>query len=151
MSLRVAMLRPHRVSTAAGLAALVAGAILLAGGSWAAPPSPSSYPSASLFRTLQQLILNCSRDNTAAQCDLARSQADGLLDHPRLSSSCKDILWSIRTRATTALANSLERRDRIDRTARDLPLFCRQPAAAIGSDAAGRAPAPGSPAAGPSR
>lgn len=144
------MHRPHRVPIGAGLAALVAGG-MLAGGSWAAPPSPSAYPAASVFRTLQQVILNCSRDNTATTCDLARSQADGLLDHPRLSSSCKDILWSIRTKATTAPANSLERRDRIDRTALDLPLFCRQPAAAIGSGAAGKSPAPGTPATGPGR
>ena len=54
--------------------------------------------------------------------------ADPLLDHPRLSASCKDSLWAIRQRAVVASTNSRDRRDAIDRAARDVTVFCRQPA-----------------------
>ncbi|MEB3270742.1 MAG: hypothetical protein VKJ44_03700 [Synechococcus sp.] len=114
----------------------------MAGAGWAGPASSSPYPAASLFRSLQLILLGCSRDNGSASCEQAQRQADGLLDHPRLSSSCKDILWTIRQTATTTAANSVERRDRLDRTARDLPIFCRQPAAPI-SGRGDRAPAAG--------
>lgn len=144
------MNRSPRFAAGAGLASLLAIG-MLAGTGRAAPASSSAYPPASLFRNLQLILFNCSRDNTAASCDPARSQADALLDHPRLSSSCKDILWSIREKATIAPANSLERRDRIDRSARDLPLYCRQPASAIGSSSGGATPAPTAPPGGPNR
>jgi hypothetical protein len=124
------MNRALGAATGAGLATMLAiGA--MAGAGRAGPVSSSPYPAASLFRSLQLILLGCSRDNSNASCERGQRQADGLLDHPRLSSSCKDILWTIRQTATTAAANSVERRDRLDRTARDLPIFCRQPAAPI--------------------
>ena len=128
----------------AGWAALLALACGT-GGSWAGQLSDGTFPPATVFRTLQLITLACGRENTAASCDKARSQADPLLDHPRLSASCKDILWSIRENARTASTNSLERRDRIDRAARDLTVFCRQPT--LGSSKPGGSPAgsPGAP------
>jgi len=131
MSFNLFMNRALGTATGAGLATMLAiGA--MAGAGWAGPVSSSSpYPAAALFRSLQLILFGCSRDNSSASCEQAQRQADGLLDHPRLSSSCKDILWSIRQTATTAAANGLERRDRLDRTARDLPIYCRQPAAPL--------------------
>jgi hypothetical protein len=86
-----------------------------------------AYPPASTFRTIQLETLACGRENTAAPCDKARRLADPLLDHPRLSTSCKDALWSVRQKAVTAATNSSERRDPIDKASRDLAAYCRQP------------------------
>lgn len=135
------MNRALGTATGAGLATMLAIAATVGAG-WAGPVSSGPYPEASLFRGLQLILLACSRDNSSASCEPAQRQADGLLDHPRLSSSCKDILWTIRQTATSTAADSVERRDRLDRTARDLPIFCRQPAAPI-SGRSDSAPAAG--------
>lgn len=130
-----ARLQPARQ---AGPALPLALMVLLAGPAGAAPASP--YPPASQFRSLQLLTLACGRDNDAASCDKARTMADPLLDHPRLSASCKDSLWAIRQRAIVASTNSRDRRDAIDRAAKDVTVFCRQPArpaSASGSGAGG--------------
>ena len=87
---------------------------------------PELFPPAEVFRQLQLQTLACGRENLPSPCEQARNQADGLLDHPRLPALCKDTLWSIRQQAQVAAVNSLERRDPIDRAARDLPLLCRQ-------------------------
>ena len=120
-----------------------AGCGLVAGMLLAAPAAAepiSLYPPASQFRTLQLITLACGRDNDAASCDKARALADPLLDHQRLSASCKDTLWSIRQKAVAAATNSAERRDAIDRAAKDVTVFCRQPskpASASGSGSGG--------------
>jgi hypothetical protein len=85
------------------------------------------YPPETSFREVQLRTLTCGRDNTAASCDQARRLADPLLDHPRLSTSCKDALWSVRQRAVVAPLNSPERRDPIDKASRDVIAYCRQP------------------------
>ncbi len=90
-----------------------------------AGPQPETFPPAETFRNLQLITLTCSRDNTAASCDKARSIADPLLDHPRLPTSCKDVLWSISQQARPAASNSASRRDGIDRSAKDLTVFCK--------------------------
>lgn len=113
----------RRPARRAGLG--LATVLLLAAPAGAAPASP--YPPASEFRSLQLITLACGRDNDAASCDKARAMADPLLDHPRLSASCKDSLWAIRQRAVVASTNSRDRRDAIDRAARDVTVFCRQP------------------------
>lgn len=110
-----------------------------------AAPAAAVLPPAELFRSLQLLTLACGRDNKEESCRQARDLADPLLDHPRLSSRCKDVLWNIRQQAQTAASNSLERREQIDRAARDVTVFCRPPvrsAPAPASNAGGR-PAPG--------
>lgn len=99
----------------------------------------SLYPPAGLFRSLQLTALACGRDNDAASCDKARAVADPLLDHPRLSATCKDTLWAIREKAVVAAVNSPERRDGIDRAAKDVTVFCRQPARPTPAPAAGNA------------
>jgi len=101
---------------------LVAPALVLAP-ALAEPP----YPPATTFREVQLQTLSCSRENTAASCRQARALADPLLDHPRLSTSCKDALWSVRQRSVVAEGNSLERRDSLDRASRDVAAYCRQP------------------------
>lgn len=95
---------------------------------WAGPDL-DTYPPAGTFRKLQLITLACGRENTAEACDQARRQADPLLDHRRLSGSCKDALWQIRQLAVAAPANSLERRDPIDKAAREVTVLCRPPAA----------------------
>ena len=84
-----------------------------------------TFPPAATFRDLQLITLTCSRENTATSCDKARSIADPLLDHPRLPTSCKDVLWSISQKARQATSNSESRRDGIDRAAKDVTVFCK--------------------------
>jgi hypothetical protein len=125
------MSRPTNLFTRAGEAGRRAGCSLAAVVLLAAPAGAGStglYPPASTFRSLQLTTLACGRDNDASSCDKARAMADPLLDHPRLSATCKDSLWAIRQKATAAATNSPERRDAIDRAAKDVTVFCRQPA-----------------------
>jgi len=113
----------------------LAAALLLATPVGAAPGS--LYPPASQFRSLQLITLACGRDNDSASCDKARALADPLLDHPRLSATCKDSLWAIRQRAVAASSNNLERRDAIDRAAKDVTVFCRQPTRSLSGGGSG--------------
>lgn len=87
---------------------------------------PRFFPPAAIFRTLQLSTLACGRENTISDCESAREQADPLLDHPRLSMSCKDVLWRIDQKARAASRNSYGRRHEIDRAAQDVTIFCRQ-------------------------
>jgi hypothetical protein len=104
---------------------------LLAGGlalpsALRAAPKEISYPSADLWRKLQLTVLECGRENTAASCDLARSTADPLLDHPQLPATCKDNLWTIRDQAVVAASNSYARRERLNKAASELLPLCRE-------------------------
>ena len=117
--------RGQRLS-APGALALALAALLGAADGLRAAPADRPFPPASTFRSLQLTSLDCSRENSSAPCDRARAMADPLLDHPRLSGRCKDVLWDIRQKATVAPANSAERREAIDASARDLTMFCRQ-------------------------
>lgn len=112
-------------------AALLAGALLANGAVALAPAAAGAaeapYPPATTFKEVQLKVLTCGRENSAASCSQARSLADPLLDHPRLSTSCKDALWSVRQKAVTAEGNSAERRDGLDRISRDVAAYCRQP------------------------
>ncbi|MEB3200296.1 MAG: hypothetical protein VKK62_07195 [Synechococcaceae cyanobacterium] len=112
----------------------------------AAPPplDPLLFPPPETFRTLQLAVLACSRENTAASCEQARRLADPLLDHPRLPTSCKDVLWSIRQKSTTGAPDDYSRRDRIDQLARDATIVCR-----LQAKAKPEAPEPGPPGGGP--
>lgn len=110
-----------------------------------AAPSDPPFPPASTFRTLQLTTLDCGRDNSHAPCDRARTMADPLLDHPRLSGRCKDVLWDIRQKATVAPTNSSQRREAIDASARDLTVFCNQ------QNRKTEKPSEGQPAGGPSQ
>ncbi|MCX5956636.1 MAG: hypothetical protein NTW51_09580 [Cyanobacteria bacterium] len=97
---------------------------LAAGPAWAAE---APYPPATTFREVQLTAFSCGRDNTQADCDKARRLADPLLDHPRLSTACKDALWSVRQLSVVTPQNSPERRDPIDKASRDVAAYCRQP------------------------
>ena len=123
------MSRPTALSSLTGLRRQASSgltvALLMALPAIAAPVS--LYPPAAEFRSLQLTTLACGRDNDAVSCNKARAMADPLLDHPRLSASCKDSLWAIRQKAVASAANSRERRDAIDRAAKDVTQFCRQP------------------------
>lgn len=95
-------------------------------------PSPAfaaeaPYPPATTFREVQLTTFSCGRDNTQADCEKARRLADPLLDNPRLSTACKDALWSVRQLSVVAPQNSPERRDPIDKASRDVAAYCRQP------------------------
>lgn len=112
--------------SAPGSLALTLAALLAAACDLRAASADPPFPPASTFRSLQLTSLDCSRENSSAPCDRARAMADPLLDHPRLSGRCKDVLWDIRQKATVAPANSPERREAIDASARDVTVFCRQ-------------------------
>jgi hypothetical protein len=85
---------------------------------------PAVYPPPDTFRNLQLALLACGRENTAALCEQVRQQADPLLDHPRLPSACKDVLWNIRQKAVVGAADDLNRRDRIEKLAREVSAIC---------------------------
>jgi hypothetical protein len=85
------------------------------------------YPPATAFREVQLTAFNCGRDNTPTTCGKARRLADPLLDNPRLSTACKDALWSVRQLSVAAPLNGPERRDPIDKASRDVAAYCRQP------------------------
>ena len=85
------------------------------------------YPPATTFREVQLTAFNCGRDNTPTTSDKARRLADPLLDNPRLSTACKDALWSVRQLSVAAPLNGPERRDPIDKASRDVAAYCRQP------------------------
>jgi len=73
------------------------------------------YPSRSALRQVQLATFDCGRENTTADCSRARDLADPLMDHPLLSSFCKDSVWEVLQKAQTGPANSFQRRDAIDR------------------------------------
>ena len=85
------------------------------------------YPPATTFREVQLTAFSCGRDNSPSDCDKARRLADPLLDNPRLSTACKDALWSVRQLSVAVPLNSPERRDPIDKASRDVAAYCRQP------------------------
>jgi hypothetical protein len=87
---------------------------------------PTLYPPPDTFRSLQLAVLACGRENTAALCEKARLQADPLLDHPRLPSVCKDVLWNIRQKSVVGAANDFNRRDQIEKLAREVSGICSQ-------------------------
>lgn len=118
--------RARRRLSAPGCLALALATMIGAADGLRAAPTDPAFPPASTFRRLQLTSLDCSRENSSGPCDRARAMADPLLDHPRLSGRCKDVLWDIRQKATVAPANSPERREAIDASARDVTVFCRQ-------------------------
>jgi hypothetical protein len=122
---RTAPLASLSLGLSAGLT-LVTG---LSAGLAAAPAfaAEAPYPPATTFREVQLTAFSCGRDNTQADCDKARRLADPLLDHPRLSTACKDALWSVRQLSVVTPRNSPERRDPIDKASRDVAAYCRQP------------------------
>ncbi len=83
------------------------------------------YPSNAEFRQLQLAAQDCGRENNDATCTPARDQADRLIDHPRLSASCKDVLWEIREGSEVTAVNSYVRREALNRAAGDLMVICR--------------------------
>lgn len=128
----------RRLRNAPLLAAL--GCISLGSAALAAPYV--SFPSEDSLRQVQLAALACSRENTAASCEQARSQLNPLLDHPRLPATCKDLVWTLLQSVRPASRNSFERRDAIDDPASRLLLVCRS--------AEKPEPAPQAPAAAPS-
>jgi len=59
------------------------------------PASAPPYPTNSELRQVQLATFGCARENTAAECSRARALADPLMDHPLLSSFCKDSVWDV--------------------------------------------------------
>ena len=93
------------------------------------------FPPSQLFRELQLSTIACGRENKAEPCDKARTMADPLMDHPKLSGSCKDSLWSIRERAVVAAKNTYQRRETLNRDSTDLIALCKPATKPVGSGA----------------
>ena len=85
------------------------------------------WPSKDQLRRIQIEAFTCSRENQEAPCSKARSQADALMDHPRLPVICKDVLWSLVETATVAPSNNYKRRDTIDAPAKRVITICAEP------------------------
>ena len=84
----------------------------------------TAFPTKEALRSIQLQAYICSRKNQTEACTLTRQMVDPLMDHPRLSSSCKDAVWELLQAAQTASTNSYQRRDSIDQPARRLYVFC---------------------------
>ncbi len=84
-------------------------------------------PTKEEMRSIQLQAFTCSRTNDAEACLRTRQMVDPLMDHPRLPSSCKDVVWDLLQVAKTATKNSFQRRDAIDRPARRLSVICINP------------------------
>lgn len=108
--------------------ALLGGTILslLGSGRMLAQEQDPPLPGRASLRELQLLVFACSRENREGPCGQARAMADPLLDHPRLSGSCKDSLWQIRERAVVTAENTFARRDQLNRAANDMLRFCQR-------------------------
>ena len=105
-SFRLAMARPAGLARHLGwLLALLPLPLQAAG---TPKLDPTLYPPPDTFRSLQLAVLACGRENTAALCEKARLQADPLLDHPRLPSVCKDVLWNIRQKSVVGRGERLQ-------------------------------------------
>ena len=85
-------------------------------------------PTKEELRSIQLQAYDCSRDNDAEACSRTRALIDPLLDHPRLPSSCKDVVWNLLQVANKVPNNSFQRRDAIDRPAKRLSIVCINPA-----------------------
>ncbi len=81
-------------------------------------------PTKEELRSIQLQAFTCSRTNEAEACRRTRQMVDPLMDHPRLPSSCKDVVWDLLQVAKTASKNSFQRRDAIDSPARRLSVIC---------------------------
>ncbi len=81
-------------------------------------------PTKSYLTKIQLNAFSCSRDNNRTACDQTRLLADPLMDHPLLSTSCKDSVWELLQKAKSTVANTFERRDSINRPAKRLSEVC---------------------------
>ncbi len=86
------------------------------------------FPTNEELRSIQLQAYACSRDNDAEACSNTRELIDPLLDHPRLPSSCKDVVWDLLQVANKVPKNSFQRRDAIDQPAKRLSIICINPA-----------------------
>ncbi|KZR78741.1 hypothetical protein [Prochlorococcus marinus] len=86
------------------------------------------FPTKEELLSIQLQAYACSRDNDAAACSRTRALIDPLLDHPRLPSSCKDVVWDLLQVANKVPNNSFQRRDTIDQPAKRLSIVCINPA-----------------------
>ncbi|MCP9849841.1 hypothetical protein [Cyanobium sp. Morenito 9A2] len=112
-------------------------------GAQAAPKTPEpDFPSQETLRTMQLSAINCARENTAITCDPSRKSADGLLDNPWLSASCKDDLWEIRQKSVTASSNSYKRREALNKLAEGLQNVCKPTLKPLVAPAPAAAPKP---------
>ena len=92
-----------------------------------AKPKKVPFPTREELRSLQLMAYSCSRANDQDSCSKTRNLADPLMDHPRLSASCKDTVWELVQASQVVTTNSFQRRDSIDRPARRLTLVCAKP------------------------
>ena len=116
---RIRLLAPALV--AAGTSLVVA----LGGTASATARQRPTYPTNSELRQVQLATFGCARENTAAECSRARALADPLMDHPLLSSFCKDSVWDVLQKAQTGPENSFQRRDAIDQAGERLFSLCQ--------------------------
>ena len=115
-------------------------AVILGWGTWATPllaTQADAFPNRDSLQALQLAFLSCARENTAASCTMAVQRADPLLDHPRLPSRCKDLIWELMQQAQSSAENTYRRRQAISQPAERLLLVCRsaESPAAPSSDA----------------
>ena len=66
----------------------------------------------------------CSKENTIIACNQVRGLANPLIDHPKLSAVCKDLVWDLLQNAKSAKVNDLKRKNSIDFPARKMINAC---------------------------
>ncbi|MEY3758272.1 MAG: hypothetical protein RLZZ263_1426 [Cyanobacteriota bacterium] len=116
---------------AAGLATSTCLGLMAATPLYANPAKEPPYPTQDELRAIQLATLDCGRENNAAVCDKARTSADPLMDHPRLSAGCKDSIWAIVQNAKVANPNTYERREGLNKAASELMLFCKRQTSSV--------------------
>lgn len=125
----LSMALPPRSPQAHGLRRIAGWILLLAslGGQAAQAGAPAEipYPSIETLRKVQLGAVACARENSAASCSQAKVLADPLIDHPLLTSGCKDLLWTITYRATPADRNTYQRREGLEQPAESVVRTCQ--------------------------
>ena len=105
---------------------MAAGLCCMAGGLLRAEAAPLiPFPSPDSLRQVQLAALACARENSSESCNRAKQLGDPLLDHPRLTANCKDLIWEMLAKAQPATSNSFSRRQAISDPAERLLLVCR--------------------------
>jgi len=141
-----AMVRSIPPQSALALALLLSAG--MAGALAKTPPPVPDPPTTEALRTIQLAAQVCARDNTESSCSRTRQLADPLLDHAGVSASCKDSVYDLVQRAKVGDTASYSRRERIEKAAGEVLLFCRPKTRVVGDGSSGNTKpgaTPGSP------
>lgn len=76
------------------------------------------------LRPVYDAVVACAQGNDTGSCQLARREADRLLDRPFVTALCKDNAFAVTVRAIPVPGNPYERREDLLRRADELMATC---------------------------